>query len=705
METEALLSRQQSQPSSTYIYPATFDGKRLNVGDFIKKTNKRVFCKGTASNDKIRKFVVAFKNSFAGDIFVGVEKSGEITGMEGTRGQHTHWREEMGKTIGNIPPGTTDLVSFCENDEDAKTKIGKECFISVMELGDCKSEVGKVSVIAWIHVPKGLSAPVYFLKEIVIPAFFRVGAETKRINNLWELFSRIKAAKSREIKLITMEDITKKVDQTLANMKELSHSPVEVFKVKQSESNLREFKMIFGNDPVKIINSYVAMYCCGFLNSEKGTIHCGVQEDVETKVGHVIGIVISGSQRKFLIRKSFNVLSNFYPPVNLRWVSMWISTVSVPPDWVFKYPKTYKKIRWRGECVLLNCLPKFVSIEWPKLSGKFFCRFIRVSKDTFCIVGKDLKSEPKEFMGIVETFQKRNNIRLDMMLKSHLKQVLKNLCVVEIQVFSDRDRGPYSFYMTEPIKTYCFNDQGKLLYSNIEKLLDSNPEKPIETSYNCDFQKFLDNVDHFNPSGNSYIMVLSPFNLPPLQRDQFGLVIPKCMTLVIDFDQDPEEEGHFFQTVQNLHDCSLVTPDDNLDLKAHHGICWLATRGHSGIETSRLECFADWNKSRGKKIPDSVEQEITRNGTPNKLHIVIFWDEGHRNLMFFLKILLADILSINGNKAVTFVCTTREAYLNVSESLIKELKNCFPDTPIDENVFSLEVLANDLACGLRSRSP
>ena len=709
METEvvlALLSRQQSQSSSyTYIYPATFDGKRLNVGGVINKTEKIVFCKGTASSDEIKKFVIAFKNSFAGDIFVGVEESGEITGMEGTHSQLTDWREKIGKTIGNILPGTADSVSFCGNDEEARTKIDKECFISVMGLGDCNSEVEKVSVIARIHVLKGSSA-VYFSTQKDVNAFVRVGAETRVITNYQEFFSCLESLSSRKIKLITDKKLYVKdqIDKTFAEKTEVQRNVLTDFGY---ESDRCEFKMIFSNNPVKkIVEEYVAQYCCGFLNSNSGTIYFGVQEDEESKVGIVIGMVIPPKQRADLADKSFTVLSGFYPPVNCCKITMLFSTVSVPPDLVFKYPKMHEEKS--GKCVLLNCSPEIVSRKWQKFikvkMPDLFCRVIRIKEDIFCIVAKDLKSKAVQFMEIVEEFQQTNasKVCLVEMDESELEQILKDLCLVEIGV----DKSPYPIHMTKPLKTYYFNDQGQFLDLKSEQLVS---RFKVETRYDFDVQKFLNDVDRFDPSGSSYIMVSSPFNLPMLQRDLFGLVIPKW-TLAIDFDQDPKEEGHFFQTFQDLHDRyqkerdrSLVTPDDNLDLNADHGICWLAARGHRGIAKSLSEETQgrpNWNTTHRRKIGSLLNREITRNVKPNKLHVIVFWDEGYYNLVYSLGLLLADILSIYENTALTFVCSTAESCSDVSEGSIKDLKNNYGNISMSEDVCPLHVLAKYLACSL-----
>ena len=616
----------------------------------------------------------------------------------------------MGKTIGNIPPGTTDLVSFCENDEDAKTKIGKECFISVMELGDCKSEVEKICVIALIHVPKGLSAPVYFSTQKDVNAFVRVGAETKGINDFHWLLSSLKSLSSRNIQLITSKElyIEDHVDKTFAEKTEVHHSPYNVLEIITGpETNSREFKMIFGNNPVKkIVEGYMAEYCCGFLNSNPGTIYFGVQEDEESKVGHVIGMVIPPEQREELAKKSFTVLSDFYPPVNSSQVSMLFRPVSVPPDRVFKYPKTY--VKKSGKCVLLNCSPEIVSRKWQKFikvnMPELFCRVIRVKEDTFCIVAKDLKSNAEQFMEIVDKFQQTNasKVCLVEMDKSELQQILKDLCLVEVKV----DQSPYPIHMTKPLKTYYFNDQGQFLDLKPEQLISRFKD---ETRYDFDVQKFLNDVDHFDPSGNSYIMVTSPFNLPASQRDLSGLVIPKW-TLSIDFDQDPKEEGHFFQTFQDLHDRyqkerdrSLVTPDDNLDLNADHGICWLAARGHRGIATSLSEekqGRPNWHTTHRRKIVSLLNREITRNVKPNKLHVVVFWDEGYCYLVYSLNLLLAEILSINENTAITFVCSTVAAHSDVSKSLIEDLKSNYGNISMNENVCSLQVLAKFLACNL-----
>ena len=336
---------------------------------------------------------------------------------------------------------------------------------------------------------------------------------------------------------------------------------------------------------------------------------------------------------------------------------------------------------------------------------ELFCRVIPVKKATFCIVAKDLKSNDEQFMEIVDKFQQTNSskVRLVEMDDSDLEQIFRDLCLVQIEV---RDHSPCPIYMTKPPKTYCFNDQGKLLDLKPEQLVS---RFNIETRYNFDVQKFLNDVDHFDPSGNSYIMMSSPFRLLPLRRDLFGLVIPKW-ALAIDFDQDPKEEGHFFQTFQDFHvrnqkerDRSLITPDDSLDLSADHGICWLAARGHRGLATSLSEETQgkpNWNTTHRRKVISLLNREITRNVKPNKLHVVVFWDEGHYNLVYSLTLLLVDILSINENTALTFVCSTREAYLDCSEGLIKDLKNNYRNISIGENVCSLHVLAKYLACNL-----
>ena len=105
------------------MYPAQVDGELLKVGSKIKKTDRRVFCLATASYDEITKNVIAFKNSFDGDIFVGVESNGEVSGRPLAQGDILKWREKMALMIGGILPGTDEQVCFWKQMEKSEENV------------------------------------------------------------------------------------------------------------------------------------------------------------------------------------------------------------------------------------------------------------------------------------------------------------------------------------------------------------------------------------------------------------------------------------------------------------------------------------------------------------------------------------------------------------------------------------------------------
>ena len=710
-------SRQLSQPwyEENYICPAVIDDTNLRVGDSVKKKNGRVFCKSNTSYEEIKKYAVAFKNSYDGDIFVGVEENGAVIGIEFTLEQLTKWREKVVMTIGQILPKTDDKISFCGNSEEANRKIiEKECFISVMKLGDSvKHDSDKISVIAWIHVPKG-TAPVHFSKPKDIHVYVRVGAETKRISNYKKLFNCLESLSTRKIDQIMDKEqyIEQQYKKAIEQMTDVHK--YKVLKTMKSESHNLEFKMIFGDKPVeKIEKEYLAEYCCGFFNSHPGIIYFGVQEDEHTKAGHVVGIVMPNDQRLDLVKKSVTRLSEFYPPVTATQYHFKFHAVSVPSDCVLKYNKTC--VQGKAKCVLLQGMPDKIGDigkKWPKfIEDKLpdtLCRVIRVKPESFCIVVKKQNCSTEQFMEIVKEYQKINSavVGLGEMDDSELNQILKDLCVVEVAVV---DCLQFPIYMTKPLETCVFNDHGELSKLSPEKLVRRCED---QSAHDFNVEKFLTDVDRFDSSGNSYMMVASPFKLPEFKQDLYGLVIPKW-TLAIDFDQDPKEEGHLFQIFEKLHDRYqkerdrfLVTPqDDSLDLNADHGICWLAARGYRGIASSLTpenQGKANWNMTHRKKIESLLNLELTRHVKPNKLHVVILWDEGHRNLIYNLNLLLADILSIYNHTTLTFVCSTPAAHTDISRESVKQLQENYWNILRNDSVHvaSPHLLAKFLALNL-----
>ena len=708
--SSAPLSRQLSQPRYVQqgIYSFVMDGKSPRVGDIIENRPMRIFCKSTVSDNEIKRLVVAFKNSGDGDILVGVEENGKVTGMEFTQGELLKWREKITMIIGQILPKSNEEISICATDEEARKSVGKKCFISVMKLGDSAvGEVEIVSVVARIHVTKG-AAPVYFSKPTDIHAFVRVGAENKRFSDYADLFSRLDSLCSRTVTPIADDEshVEQQCNKAVEEME--GKEKYRVFKTISFETQEREFKMIFGDKPVDTIEKkYLAQYSCGFLNSMGGNIFFGVQEDEQSKLGHVIGIIIPRKEREELVRKSVTILSNFYPPVNTSQFHVTFYDVFLPPALTLKYHET--RVARSGKCVLLRGPPEEIGKKWPKfikdkLRGTL-SRVIRVKSKCFCIVAETQNSNSEEFTEIVEQFEKENsNVKLDDMDINELKPVLKDLCVVELRV----NRSPYPIHMTKAIETFVFDKDGKLNELSTEKLMY---RFGLDSRSGFDVEKFLKHVENFESSGNSYILIASPFDLPKTERDLYGLVIPKW-TLTIDLDQHPKQEGHLYAIFEDLNDLHqternryVKTPQDQkLDLNPEHGICWLAARGYVEITKSLSEeGHGSWNMTHRDPLRSLLRAELTSCVKPNRLNLVVLWDEEHRPLVDSLRTILEDILSINGPRiAVTFVCSTPGAQSDISNQLVKPLQENYWKIIEEDRVYVAppHVLAQFLSCKL-----
>ncbi|XP_028397256.1 uncharacterized protein LOC114521065 isoform X2 [Dendronephthya gigantea] len=693
-------SETSSQQGFAYLetFSAQVDGELLSVGSKIKKTNRRIFLPVTSSFDEIRKNVVAFKNSFDGDIFVGVEFDGEVSPRSLVEGDLVQWREKMAAKIGAILPGADDQVCFCKNFDEAAGKIGKECFISIIKLNNSPDiPLG----IIWIHVPHG-QEKIYFSKATDVPAFVRVGAETKRMNNYKELFSLLESLKYRVIR--PSRDFEQIYEEARSNM--ASKHTYKLFKTKKAESHELEFKMVFSQDPVKkIAEEYISKYCCGFLNSHSGTIYFGVQEDEDTKEGLVVGIVLPDEQRNELMKRSIEVLQGFYPPVDFSQIFFRFTPVFIPFTSVLKYQDGDND----GKVVLLQGpgdeigqkLPRFIKSKAEKNSN-IRTRVIRINSESFCVVGENF-SASENLINNVKDFQKNlKKSSLKSIEESDFQEILKDLCVVELHVA----KSTYPVHLTKPLDTQIFDSNGNLISLSHDELIRRFEMKP---DFNID--KFLKDVNNFDPAGNSYIMISSPFNLPPLEQDVFGLVIPNW-TLAIDFDQDPKEDGHLFHLFEKLHDgyhkerdrCLVTPQSDKLDLNADHGVCWLAARGHRGIADSlskESEGKNTWNITHRKMINTLLDEELTRNVMPSKIHVVIFWDRGCKSLSYSLNLLLADILSICDNTSVTLVCSTSEAHSDIDKDMKLLKENCTITNESNVHIAApLHVLAKHLAVSL-----
>ena len=631
---------------------------------------------------------MAFKNSFDGDIFIGVNSDGLVSGINLLESELVKWREKMGEMIGAIVPGTDELVYFCENCKEAILNVGKECFISIVKLGN--DDLDDACVI-WIHVPKGREK-LYFSTEKDVTAFVRVAAQTKRMANCDTLFTLLASLRYRKI------GPTPNFDEVFNNavLKMDGERTYEFFREMESyESHEKEFKVVFNDDPVKkIVEKYVAEYCCALLNSgSDGTIYFGIQEEIDTKQGVVVGVVLSIEQRLELLEKSIKVLQRVYPPVDFNQISITFNKVTVPSNCVLT---SNDDCNGRKIAILegppntiRNIWPKFVKDKYPNVHS----RVVRIHLNQFCVIVEHLPTLGDNFLDIVQDFTKKVKTcssakSLD---KHKVNAVLDNLCVVEISV----QASLYPVHLTKPLDTHVFNSCGELRSLAPEELLYRFGMKQ-----EFDITKFLTDVNHFDPAGNSYIMIASPFKLPTKEQDIYGLVIPKW-TLAIDFDEETKEEGHFFNLFKKLHDryheepnVCLVTPQsDSLDLNANNGIRWFPACGNTGIaesssEKSELKSMTHQKINKLLKLVCSVPL--------NKVHVVVFWDKGWKKLSHLLRLLLDDILSICNNTPVTFVCSTSEAYLDIEKDVKRLKENC----AISTYITPLHVLAKFLALSL-----
>ena len=672
-------SLEPTQQLSTYlgINWAQVDGKKRVV---IKKTNRRMFFSKNEPRKLIMNYVVGFKNSFDGDIFYGVGPDGLVSGLNLSESKLVDWRRIMAQMIGAIVPRTEELVYFYENCEEAILNVGKECFISIVKFGNDDLD----GAVIWIHVPKGREK-LYFRTEKNMHVFIRFADETKQMN-CNTLFTRLT--------YLTYQNIgpTPNFDEVFENSRSKMDGERTYEFVKAMEwyeSHEIEFKVVFSKDPVQeIVDKYVAEYCCAFLNSRSGgTIFFGIQENRDTKQGIVVGVVLPNRQRQELLENSIKVLLRFPPPVDFNQISITFNKVTIPSNCVL----TSNDARNGRKIVIVegpvdkigNMWPEFVKDEYPDVHS----RVIQINSDQFCVVVENLPTLGKNVHDIVPKFAKKiEDVEVKLLDEHEVNESLDNLCVVRISV----QPSPYAVHSTKPLHTHIFNSRGKLCILSPEKLLFRFGMK-----HEFDITKFLTDVNHFDPSGNSYIMIASPFSLPTGEQDIYGLVIPKW-TLAIDFDREPNAEDHFFHLYEKLHGCyhkervcRLVTPQsDHLDPNANHGFRWLAARHYTGI----AESLSEKSDLKHPKINKLLDGELTS----DKVHVVVFWDEGSKKLSHFLSLQLDDILSVYNDTSVTFVCSTSEAYLDIAEDVKRLKEKCTVSTYITP----LHVLAKRLALSL-----
>ncbi|CAB3998738.1 Divergent AAA region [Paramuricea clavata] len=666
----------------------------LKVGDFIVDNDlERVYCDADTSDEIILRYVVAFKNSFDGEVFVGVKKNGEIAGKVVSNGEIKKWCERLTNAIGNLLPQANEGADICRNIQEANELVHrKRCFVCVLPLCDDSSRA-----LGWIHVPKGEACKVYFTKASDVHAFQRIGAQNKRITNYEHLFYDLESLASRKIEPVFEEDYDEE-DDAQNEEKCTSQKGKQEYRVLDkvnNENQHHELKMIWGENPVKtILEKYLAPYSCGFLNSDGGNIFFGIEEDEQSKMGHIVGIVLSTEERKELVETTVKTLRKFYPPVCRSQFDIKFHSVRVSSELIVKDKgggKLYTVITGPSDEIGKKW-PKFVHNKLPAGSRS---TVIPIRSQRFCAVATKQTSASVNLTELVEQFVKENSkFKLQTISETDLNIILKTIYVIELNV----RRSPYPINMIKTIDTHVFSkNREKQLCTSKLSVEDLMCRFKLDSTIQFNVDTFLKDVKKFDNAGNSYIMVASPFDLHEQERDLFGLVIPKW-TLTIDLDQEPKQSGHLYQLFQKLNDRYqpkrgrfLKTPHDSkLDLNREHAVCWLVARGYREDEKSLSgESHAKWNKTHRSRVRELLSVDLEASVKPNCLNVVVLWDEGHQALVESLRTILEDIISLNGDDStvITFVCATPKASSDISRKIIAPLQEDNLDTISEDRVY------------------
>ena len=667
------------------------NGKELNlkVGDFLVSNDfEMVYCAANIEHQQILQYVVGFKNSFDGEIFVGVTKNGEITGMDFGSEEIKKWCEKVSDAIGTLLPGANEGADICHNMQEANKRISKRrCFVCSFPLYNDNSRS-----VCWIHVPKG-EARVYFTKPSDVHAFKQIGGENKRVTNYEHLFYDLESLASRQIEPVPEEDYDEEDDD---QDKEKYKSPEKyrILKKLEYENQYIALKMIYGDNPVKTIQEkYLAPYACGFLNSEGGSIFFGVEEDERTKTGHIVGIVLSAEEKKELVTTTVKTLRNFYPPVNRNQFQIKFHPVQVPSEWIVKSEggKMYAMITGPSDEIRKKWLKLIKGIKKPENC----CAVIPIRSRCFCIVATKQTFDGENITELLEQFVKQNSkFKLLNISEMELNTILRTVYVIQLKI----NQSPYPIHMTETIDTHVFTKDEERQLRTV-KLCVEDLICRFKFDSTCEFKvdKFLKHVKNFDDAQNSYILVASPFDFCENEKDLYGLVIPKW-TLAIDFDQQPKQPGHLYQLFQTLNDRYqpdrgrfLKTPEDSqLDLNPVHAVCWLAARGYQEDQNTLSEkTHAKWNKTHRSRLRELLHEEVKVSIKPNCLNVVVLWDEGHETLVESLRTILEDVISLNGDDGtvVTFVCATPKASSDINSKIIVPLQEDNWDTISAERLF------------------
>ena len=664
-------------PIECGIFPA--EGSRqepIFENDTLQSTPGTLFCLPNAGLDTIKKYVVALKNSQTGDIFEGVSNEGTVIGSKVSQKNAVKKKIQfLTRGLSEIEPSTDESISTCQSAAQADELVKREKdFVAVMWLrsktprpAEGLEETEEISVLCHIHVVKG-SSEISFVKPEHTHAYVRIGTETKLITRYTELFDRMKSLVSRNLLKKTSNAIDHEVKK--ASVYKVSDQSYQLFQRVQIETGVKEFKEIFADPKKTIIDEYIKKYSVSFLNSDGGDILFGIAED-QANVGFTVGISLSEADRKELLLKSSEVICNLYPPVDSSQFSM--EFIEVKCDLkknVLQFPKINdEREGFVAVRVQIKVAQQLVKIVRSKMSES---ALLRLPNERFGILVKDSsKSNKENFQKLEGEISRLKDSEIGTAKFEEVEASLKDLCIVHLHV----KESSCPIHLTSPFHTFCLDHRGMVEEMKPDQII----ERFAERDYPCDLHKLFNVVNGFEKQKTSYVLICSPFSLPTEERNLYGLVVPQW-ALVLDFDQNPNKEGHLFNIFKPLHDryqvnrnIFLKTLDQEGDQDPSDGVCWCAVRGCEEISKNLCTRYhASWMDTYRRKM-NIIENFITRINS-NQLVVVCLWDKNEKDLLPTLEYILQHILSCWRSTKVAFVCSDSSSECDVLSFLVEPLE-------------------------------
>ena len=719
-------------PIECGIFPA--EGPRQEPvfeNDTLQSTPGTLFCPPDASPCMIKEYAVALKNSQTGDIFKGVSNEGAVIGSKVSRNIIVEKIESLMKGLSEIKPSTDKSISICKSAAEADELVEREKdFVAVMWLrsktprpAEDLKETEEISILYHIHVMKR-SSDISFAEPEHTHAFVRVGSETKRMTDYTYLFNRMKSLVSRNILKKTSNAVDHEVKK--ASVYEDSDQSYQLFEKFGTETEKMEFKEIFADPKKTILTEHLKKYSASFLNSEGGHILFGIAE-VQAKVGFAVGISLSEADRKELLHKSSKIICNFWPPVDSSQFSMRFNKVNYD---LKKNVLQYSKIKDESskindESPKINDESSKINDESPKIKdesskindespkikdesskindespkindesedfaavfmeNKTAQQFVKIVRSE---IGQSalLRLSDKRFAILVEDSSKldKNNLlklkgKISQLKKAEIETVkfeeveasLKDLYIVDLRL----RKSPNRIHLTSPFLTFCLDHRGNFKKMEPDEII----ERFAKRDYQCDLHKLFDVVNGFEKQKTSYVLICSPFSLPTQERNLYGLVFPEW-ALVLDFDQNPNQEGHLFNIFKPLHDryhvkrnLFLKTLDQEGDPDPRDGVCWCAVRGYEEInKTLCTRYHASWMDTYRHRM--IIIENLITVINPNQLVVVCLWDKDQKDMLPTLQYILQHIFSCGRPTKVAFVCSDLSTKCEVSSRLVEPLE-------------------------------